>query len=598
MKRIWGIALLISTAFVTPVSAKAKHPAKCRAGYVRKTVKVPKRNHGRIVHSHGKTVYVRVQKCVRIVKPKHPKRPTRPSRRRPAQTPLHSHAPTNTTPPLVSGGGHAGQTMSGTPGAWSGMQPMSLAYQWQRCNTSGGGCQKLIGATSTTYVVQDADVGSTLELAVTASNGGGSRTAASAATGPMQYLVVVAVGDIACPATDTTDPCQQKATARLAAAQNPNAIVMLGDSQYMAGLTSEYYSAGAYNDTWGMFNPIVYPMPGNHEYGLPGDIPPPSASGYFSYFGAAANPMHTPNGYYSFNLGSWHVDALNSNCYDSGCADTVNGGTTSAQTSWLQHDLSSSPSACTLAFWHHPFISAGEIGNNPYTNPLFGALYGAHADIVLGGHDHLYERYPQLDASGNADSTGIREFVVGTGGESLVSYYPNHVAPTPPTYDDSEFGVLVLTLHTNSYDWAFKNANGAVRDSGTTSCHGSSSSAPRAARNSAPNPRLFAPQLAFDARPARSSLKALARPGIPVAIHCSRGCDVTVHASLRLGGRIREISTFYETESEITQPNSVVLLRSPARRLKGVRHATLVLRFDAIDAARHRRSLTRTVAVR
>jgi hypothetical protein len=490
--------------------------------------------------------------------------------------------------------------MTGTPGAWSGTQPMSFAYQWQRCNTTGGACQKLTGATGATYVVQDADVGSTLELTVTAGNAAGVRTAASAATGPMGYLVVVAVGDIACPATDTTDPCQQMATARLAAAQNPNAILMLGDSQYNAGLTSEYYGAGAYNDTWGSFNPIVYPMPGNHEYGLPGDAPPQSASGYFSYFGAAANPMHTPNGYYSFALGSWHVAALNSDCYDSGCADTVNGGTTSAQTSWLQRDLASSPSACTLAFWHHPFISAGDIGNNPYTSPLFGALYGAHADIVLGGHDHLYERYPQLDASGNANSSGIREFVVGTGGESLVSYYANHVAPTPPTYDDSEFGVLVLTLHTNSYDWAFKNTNGTLRDSGTTSCHGSASSAPRAARklNAAPNPRLLKPELTFNARPARSSLKALTGLGLPVAMHCSRGCDVTVHASLRLGGRLREIATFYETESEISQPNSTVLLRFPARRLKGLKRATLVLRFDAIDAARHRRSLTRMVSLR
>jgi hypothetical protein len=490
--------------------------------------------------------------------------------------------------------------MSAAPGTWTGTQPLSFAYQWQRCDASGGACQRLTGATGSTYVVQDADVGATLDVTVTAGNAAGSATVTSAATGPMKYLVVVAVGDIACPAGDKTNPCQQKATASLAAAQSPDAVMMLGDSQYDAGLTSEYYSAGAYNDTWGTFNPIVFPVPGNHEYGPLGDTPPQPAAGYFGYFGAAANPTRTPNGYYSFSLGSWHVAALNSDCLDTGCADSVGGRTTAAQTSWLQHDLATNRSGCTLAFWHHPLLSAGDIGNNPNTSQLFGSLYSAHADVALGGHDHLYERYPPLDASGNANSSGVREFVVGTGGENLMSYFPTHASPTPPSSHDSEFGVLVLTLHTNSYEWAFKNTNGAVMDSGTAGCHGRGGAADVASRavNTPPEPRLFEPQLAFDARPAQSSLSAVARVGLPVAIHCSRGCDVTVTASLRHGNHLRRIATFYETESEIGRPNSTVFLRLPARQLKGLSRATLVLRFAAIDAAGHHRVAAHEVTLR
>jgi hypothetical protein len=227
-------------------------------------------------------------------------------------------------------------------------------------------------------------------------------------------------------------------------------------------------------------------------------------------------------------------------------------------------------------------------------------LYGAHADVVLNGHDHLYERYAQQDPSGAAAANGIREFVVGTGGENL------DAISTPEAnlqaYDTSDFGVLVLTLHASSYDWAFKNTSGAVIDSGSTACQDSGAGpvGHAAARDDgAPRAlRLGGPKLRFDAHPLRSSLTAVARRGVPVAVHCSRGCDVSVTASLRRGNRLQRIGAFRETESEIPKPYSEIFLRLPARRLQGIRHATLVLRFAAIDAAEHRRVVTRIVALK
>jgi hypothetical protein len=403
---------------------------------------------------------------------------------------------------------------------------------------------------------------------------------------------VVAVGDIACPAGDTTHACQQQQTATLAANQHPNDVLPLGDTQYDSGLFSEFESAGAYNATWGLFNPIVHPVPGNHEYDTSG------AAGYFQYFGAAANP---PNGNYSFNIGAWHVIALNSDCSNSGCSDSVAGTTTSAQLSWLQSDLAANRSACTLAYWHHPLFSDGDIGDSPGVAPLWTALYNAHADVVLNGHDHLYERYAQQDPNGNATPNGIAEFVVGTGGESLTTLDSSPHA-TLLARDNSDFGVLVLTLNPNSYDWAFKNTSGTVIDSGSTACHGSGTEAVgHAAARHVGAPRavgLGGPKLLFDARPLRSSLTAVARRGLPVAVHCSRGCDVSVTASLRRGNRLQRIGVFRETESEIPRPYSQILLRLPARRLQGLRHATLVLRFAAIDAAEHHRVVTRIVALK
>ena len=362
--------MLVATGlpFAAPSQAKNKaHGVKCRAGYVRRTVRVPKRKHGRIVRNHGKVVYRRVQQCVKVTKPKSPPKPTSPLQ--------------PTTPPAA-----------GTPAA--------------------------------------------------------------------RDPVVVAVGDIACPAGDTTHSCQQQQTAMLAKSQDPDDALILGDNQYDSGLFSEYESAGGYNATWGAFNTIVHPVPGNHEYRDPG------AAGYFQYFGAAA---HSSQGYYSFEVGAWHIVALNSNCSDTSCEDLLRGTTSSAQTSWLQSDLVANRSACVLAYWHHPRFSAGLVGDSTGVGPLWTALYNAHADVVLNGHEHVYERYAPQDPVGQATTNGIREFVVGTGGESLDEM--SNPEANLQVFDNSDFGVLVLALHANSYDWAFKSTTGSVIDSGTTACH-------------------------------------------------------------------------------------------------------------------------------
>jgi hypothetical protein len=446
-------------------------------------------------------------------------------------------------------------------------------------------------------------VGSAIRVSVAAGNGSGSASATSAAAGPVASAtspgdpVVVAVGDIACaPGNPDGVACEQSATAAIAQRQSPSAVFVLGDNQYDNGSLAEYNGAGAYNSTWGVFNPIVHPVPGNHEYGTPG------AAGYFQYFGASANPENTnpPDGYYSFNLGTWHIDALNSNCSDSGCSDPLPGTTTTAQTTWLQNDLAHDTSACTLAMWHHPLFSSGWTLGSPGVAPLWTALYNAHADVVLGGHDHLYENYKLQDPSGNQTPNGIREFVVGTGGESL-----NGLSANPPTLqasDASDFGVLVLTLHASSYSWKFVNTSGGVVDSGTTACHGPGGApAAVAAAHIARSARvasLYGPPLSFDARPLRASLQSVIRTGLAVAIHASRGVDVVITASLRRGGRLHRIASFYETESQIPKPYSQILLRLPARSLQGMTAVRLVLRFAAVDSAEHRRAVTRTVSLR
>ena len=490
--RRWVVALALllgwALAFAAPSQATTKHPTvkhrtlKCRAGYVRRSVRVPVRKHGKIVRKHGKIVYTRVQRCVKVSKPKPTTtNPTPPSPHppvipptpvppiippaQPPRPPPPPVAPVNKTLPLVSGTTRAGQTLTATPGAWTGTPTPALAYQWQRCDLGGSSCQNVTGATTATYGLGAGDVDSKLRVSVSATNTAGSASALSAITtviGLASDPTTVAVGDIACPFGDTTNSCMQQQTATLTQNQHPSDVLMLGDAQYNAGLSSEYASVGAYNATWGVFQPIVHPVPGNHDYTADS-----TAAGYFHYFG-------NPPDHYSFNVGTWHIIALNSNCSDSGCSDLFHGATTSAQTSWLKSDLAANRRACVLAYWHHPRFSSATAGDSIDVDPLWTALYNAHADVVLGGHDHVYERYAQQDSSGKAATNGIREFVVGTGGENLDSVHnppESNVQFPPPSYQQN-FGVLVLTLHPSSYDWVFKNVNGVAVDSGSTSCHG------------------------------------------------------------------------------------------------------------------------------
>ena len=268
-------------------------------------------------------------------------------------------------------------------------------------------------------------------------------------------VVVTAAGDIACdPASNTGAPanCDQNGTAALIGSTNPTAVLTLGDNQYEQGALSAFQQV--YGPSWGKFLAKTYPAIGNHEYVTSG------AAGYFGYFGSRA-----PSSYYAYNVGAWHFISLNSECshLTGGCAA---GG---AQETWLKADLAAH-SGCTLAYWHEPRWSNGEHGNATQMTTIWNDLVAAHADIVLSGHNHDYERYGQMDANGQPSAGGVREFVVGTGGK-------NHYGITAPmlageqVQNDRTFGVLKLTLSPGAYAWQFLPAAGySFTDSGTGTC--------------------------------------------------------------------------------------------------------------------------------
>ena len=305
-------------------------------------------------------------------------------------------------------------------------------------------------------------LGAALVLAASRSSGRVQPPVEDAATtvvGPK----VAAAGDIACdPAHSSFDEgrgdertCRQLATAELLVDADYEAVLVLGDIQYEEGEASAF--AQSYDLSWGRVKGRTRPVPGNHEYRTRG------ASGYFAYFGAAAGDP--AEGYYSYDVGPWHLVALNSNCAEvGGC------GVGSAQEAWLRADLAASSARCTLAYWHHPRFSSGTNGNDRATIAFWDALYEAGAEVVLAGHDHDYERFAPQDAGGGRDEArGIRQFVVGTGGRSLRTF--TRVEPNSEVRDRSSFGVLELSLGANAYAWRFRPAVGTFTDSGSASCH-------------------------------------------------------------------------------------------------------------------------------
>jgi hypothetical protein len=395
--------------------------------------------------------------------------------------------------------------------------------------------------------------------------------------------VLAAVGDIACEPDESDAACQQLATANLAAGQHLSAVAVLGDNQYDSGLLREFYGAGAYDQTWGQFNPIVHPAPGNHEYAKSS-----TAAGYFAYFGSSAG-----DGYYSYDLGAWHLISLNSECDDSGCEDSLAGTTSSAQVGWLQADLAAHPNQCILAYWHHPRFSSGWVGNSPGVAPFWEALYAARADVVLNGHDHMYERFAQQDPWQGPASDGIREFVAGTGGESLFAV--GAIEPNLEILDNDDFGVLFLTLHPGGYEWAFQATDGRVRDSGSEPCHSAPAAEPLppavggvAALSVAAGPGPFR----FTARLQHFTARAARRHGLPVLVHCSHACDLRIWLRARRGRGLRTLAAYRRTESDITRPWSRTVLRLP--RGLGVagllsRKAGARLDFVAVDAHHEQR---------
>lgn len=257
---------------------------------------------------------------------------------------------------------------------------------------------------------------------------------------------LVAVGDIA--RRNSPSP-SQRATARLAASLDPDAVIVLGDAQYDVGAYSDFLSS--YDPTWGRLYSRTHPVPGNHEYLTAG------AAGFFRYFDARI-PRNA--GYYSFNLGAWHVVALNS----------YNGLTPpAAELEWLRADLAADRHMCQLAYWHHPRWSSGAAGvTSPLMEAFWHVLYRDGVDVVLNGHDHLYERFARRRPSGRLAANGIRQFTVGTGGHGLFTFgAPAHASRARIR----AFGLLRLVLHETSYRWSFRKITGRVRDSGSTPCH-------------------------------------------------------------------------------------------------------------------------------
>ena len=266
---------------------------------------------------------------------------------------------------------------------------------------------------------------------------------------PAADPVLVGAGDIAA--------CDSDGDEKTAALLDwiDGTVFTLGDNVYPAGTPEEF--ALCYEPTWGRHRRRTRPAPGNHDYRTVG------AAGYFAYFGAAAGDP--AKGYYSYDLGTWHVVVLNSNCKEVGCAAGA------AQEKWLRQDLAAHAAPCTVAMWHHPRFSSAEHGDIPAMGDLWRALVDGGVDVALAGHDHDYERFAPMDADGKADpSRGMRSFVVGTGGKSFYAFEKIH--PTSEVRNGSTFGVLKLTLHPKSYDWEFVPAEGGTfRDAGSASCH-------------------------------------------------------------------------------------------------------------------------------
>jgi chitodextrinase len=326
-----------------------------------------------------------------------------------------------------------------------------------------------LGPNTTGYADTGLQSTTTYSYTVEAKDAAGNRSALSApASGTTGAPgsgdpVIAAAGDSACDPADsrynggqgTANACKQLATSNIFFNTPLAAVLPLGDNQYEDGTQWKYMQS--YDASWGRVMSLTRPVPGNHEYGTQ------NAAGYFAYFGLIAGDP--TKGYYSFDVGAWHVIALNSECAAiGGC------GATSPQTVWLTNDLAAHPSSCTLAYWHRPRFSSGVNGTDDAFATWWFRLYNAGADVVLAGHDHDYERFAPQDDGQHAVANGIREFIVGTGGEEHGAF--TTATPNSQVFNADTFGALKMTLHPTSYDWQFVPAGGGTfTDSGSDTCH-------------------------------------------------------------------------------------------------------------------------------
>ena len=285
--------------------------------------------------------------------------------------------------------------------------------------------------------------------------------------------VIAGAGDVACDPSSpsfndgygTSTSCRQQHTSDELLKMDLDSVFMLGDAQYEDGIPEKF--ALSYDPSWGRLKAITHPAIGNHEYYEP------TATGYWDYFNGVgqSNGPAGPRGqgWYSLDIGTWHVVVLNSNCNQVGC------GPGSPQEQWLRSDLAANPRTCTLAVMHHPLVASGLSdegeGETPAVQPLWQALYDAGADLMYAGHDHAYERFAPLNPQGQVDpARGLRLLLTGTGGKTLQA--PFAIRPGSEARQGQSFGVTKVALHAAGYDWQFvPDTPGGYTDAGSAACH-------------------------------------------------------------------------------------------------------------------------------
>ena len=321
----------------------------------------------------------------------------------------------------------------------------ATTFAWSSTNTG-------VATVSSTGLVTGVGAGTASIRATAGGKTGTASITVPAPPPPAGTEILVGAGDIA-----SCSSSGDEATANVLDGIS-GTIFTLGDNAYERGTSTEY--AECYGSSWGRHKGRTKPTPGNHEYGTTG------AAGYFAYFGSAAGAQG--QGYYSYDLGAWHIIVLNSN---TSCS-TISCAADSPQGQWLRTDLQLNSKPCTLAYWHHPrFNSGAQHGNNTSVAPFWDLLYQYGADVVLNGHEHLYERFAPQRPDATADPNGIRQFTVGTGGKEHYSF-KSVLEPNSEKRNSTADGVLKLTLRATDYSWEFVAAAGSsFTDTGTGTCH-------------------------------------------------------------------------------------------------------------------------------